>query len=78
MHWACAITSGLPPQYPQQHPQSDLEFLYWGMNWDIEHYMYGGVSFYHLRKLHQALTGDMPEPRTLLGAWREMVAIWRR
>jgi fatty acid desaturase len=54
------------------------EFLYWRMNWHIEHHMYAGVPCYNLKKLSREIAGDMPEPRTLLEAWREMGEIWRR
>ena len=30
-----------------------LEFLYWNMNWHLEHHMYAGVPCYNLKKLHQ-------------------------
>ena len=53
-------------------------FLYWRMNWHTEHHMYAGVPCYHLRKLARAIATDMPEPRTLIGAWREMLATWKR
>ncbi|MBZ0302104.1 MAG: fatty acid desaturase [Anaerolineae bacterium] len=55
-----------------------LEFLYWRMNWHTEHHMYAGVPCYNLKKLHQELAADMPEPRTLVSAWREMRETWRR
>jgi fatty acid desaturase len=55
-----------------------VEFLYWHMNWHTEHHMYAGVPCYNLNKLYQAIAHDMPEPRTLLGAWQEMRAIWQR
>jgi fatty acid desaturase len=55
-----------------------LGFLYWHMNWHTEHHMYAGVPCYNLKKLHDEVADDMPEPRTLLGAWREMREIWRR
>ncbi len=54
------------------------EFLYWRMNWHTEHHMYAGVPCYNLKKLHHEIAHDMPEPRTLIGAWREMRAIWQR
>lgn len=54
------------------------EFLYWRMNWHLEHHMYAGVPCYNLKKLHRLVADDMPEPRTLLGAWREMREIRRR
>jgi fatty acid desaturase len=55
-----------------------LEFLYWRMNWHTEHHMYAVVPCYNLKKLHQAVADDMPTPRTLLGAWREMRETWQR
>ncbi len=55
-----------------------LEFLYWHMNWHIEHHMYAAVPCYNLRKLNNLVADDMPEPRTLVGAWKEMRKIWRK
>jgi fatty acid desaturase len=54
------------------------EFLYWHMNWHIEHHMYVGIPCYNLEKLSQEIADDMPEPRTLVEAWREMHETWRR
>ena len=54
-----------------------VEFLYWHMNWHTEHHMYAGVPCYNLKKLHAEVKDDMPVPRTLTGAWREMLDIWR-
>ena len=55
-----------------------VEFLYWHMNWHIEHHMYAGVPCYSLRKLHLELKDDMPTPRTLFSAWQEMLSTWQR
>ena len=55
-----------------------LEFLYWRMNWHCEHHMYAGVPCYNLKKLSKVIADDMPEPRTLRSAWREMLATWHR
>ena len=55
-----------------------LEFLYWRMNWHLEHHMYAGVPCYNLKKLYQEVAHDMPEPRTLRSAWREMLNTWNR
>ncbi len=55
-----------------------LEFLYWRMNWHLEHHMYAGVPCYNLKKLGRVIAHDMPEPRTLRSAWREMLTTWRR
>ena len=54
------------------------EFLYWHMNWHLEHHMYAAVPCYRLKRLHRAIAGDMPAPRSLFGAWREMRETWRR
>ena len=54
-----------------------LSFLYWHMNWHIEHHMFAGVPCYNLKKLHEEIKFDMPEPRTLFGAWKEMIETWR-
>ena len=55
-----------------------VSFLYWRMNWHTEHHMYAGVPCYNLKKLSQAIAHAMPEPRTLIGAWREMLEIRRQ
>ena len=55
-----------------------LEFLYWRMNWHTEHHMYAGVPCYNLKKLSKVIAQDMPKPRTLRSAWREMGETWRR
>jgi len=54
------------------------EFLYWRMNWHTEHHMYAGVPCYNLKKLSREIADDMPQPRTLVGAWREMRMAWNR
>ena len=54
------------------------EFIYWRMNWHLEHHMFAGVPCYNLNKLHRAVAHDMPQPRTFFGAWREMREAWRR
>ena len=54
------------------------EFLYWHMNWHTEHHMFAGVPCYNLAKVHELVKDDMPKPRTLIGAWREMLETWRR
>ena len=54
------------------------EFLYWHMNWHLEHHMYAAVPCYNLKKLHQMVADDMPQPRTLVGAWKEMRQTWHQ
>ena len=52
------------------------EFLYWHMNWHLEHHMFAAIPCYNLKKLHHAVARDMPEPRTFFGSWREMRQAW--
>jgi len=53
-------------------------FLYWRMNWHLEHHMYAAVPCYNLKRLYKAVADDMPKPRTLIGAWKEMRETWKR
>ena len=55
-----------------------FEFLYWHMNYHVEHHMYAAVPCYNLPKLHRVIANDLPEQKTLLGAWREMRATFKR
>ena len=47
------------------------EFLYWNMNWHLEHHMFAAVPCYNLKKLHKTVARDMPKPRTLIESWAE-------
>ncbi len=51
------------------------EFLYWHMNWHLEHHMFAAVPCYNLKKLYEAVAEDMPKPRTLIGSWQEMLEV---
>jgi fatty acid desaturase len=53
-------------------------FLYWRMNWHLEHHMFAAVPCYNLKRLHRTVAADMPKPRTLVGAWKEMRTTWKR
>ncbi|MDP7137642.1 MAG: fatty acid desaturase [SAR324 cluster bacterium] len=55
-----------------------FSYFYWHMNWHIEHHMYAGVPCYNLKKLNLILAEHMPKPRTLIGAWKEMLKISKR
>jgi Na+-transporting NADH:ubiquinone oxidoreductase subunit F len=49
-------------------------YLYWNMNYHVEHHMYPLVPYHALGKLHAAVKDDMPTPYpSLLAAWREIV-----
>ena len=40
--------------------------------------MFAGVPCYNLKKLYYEVADQMPEPRTLVGAWQEMRETWFR
>lgn len=53
-----------------------FRFLYWHMNFHIEHHMYAAVPCYNLAKLHRAIRHDLPpSPSGLVAAWKEIIAI---
>jgi fatty acid desaturase len=39
-----------------------MRFLYWNMNYHVEHHMYAAVPFYNLPKLSEALAADLAKP----------------
>lgn len=56
-----------------------IRFLYWHMNYHIEHHMYAAVPCYNLKKLHEAIKYDLaPCPHGIIATWREIAAIQRR
>ncbi len=49
-------------------------FLYWNMNYHVEHHMFPLVPFHALPRLHEAIKDDCPPPYpSLLAAWREII-----
>ena len=55
-----------------------LRFLYWQMNYHIEHHMYAAVPCYNLGRLHRMIRHDLPPtPSGLVGVWREINTILR-
>jgi fatty acid desaturase len=52
------------------------EFLYWNMNWHLEHHMYASVPCYNLKKLHRLISNECPKPKNLFGTWKEMREIY--
>ncbi|MCE0497549.1 MAG: NADH:ubiquinone reductase (Na(+)-transporting) subunit F [Methylacidiphilales bacterium] len=55
-------------------------YLYWNMNYHVEHHMFPLVPYHVLPKLHAAVKDDMPTPYpSLLASWREIIsAIFRQ
>ncbi len=54
------------------------QFIYWRMNWHLEHHMFAAVPCYNLKRLHRTVAADMPKPRTLVEAWKEMRMAWKK
>jgi fatty acid desaturase len=51
-----------------------FRFIYWEMNYHIEHHMFPMVPYHALGKLHQELKADMPKPySSLWEAYREII-----
>jgi fatty acid desaturase len=51
-----------------------LRFLYWNMNYHLEHHMFPMVPYYNLPKLHQVIKGDCPPAYpTLWATYREII-----
>lgn len=49
-------------------------YLYWNMNYHVEHHMFPLVPYHALPRLHEAVKDDCPTPYpSLLSAWREIV-----
>ena len=48
-------------------------FLYWNMNYHLEHHMYAAVPYYNLPKLRKEIEWDLPiATKSLLATWREV------
>lgn len=55
-----------------------LEFLYWHMNYHIEHHMFAAVPCYNLKKLHKAIEHDLPPcPEGLAATWKQIFEIMK-
>ena len=51
-----------------------LRFIYWNMNYHMEHHMYPMVPYHRLPELHEALKSDCPQPSaSLFHAWAEII-----
>ena len=56
-----------------------VRFLYWHMNFHIEHHMYAAVPCYRLGRLHKEIEFDLPpSPHGLIATWREIINILKR
>jgi MocE subfamily Rieske [2Fe-2S] domain protein len=49
-------------------------YLYWNMNYHVEHHMFPLVPYHNLPRLHEIVKPDMPAPYSgICQAWREIV-----
>jgi fatty acid desaturase len=56
-----------------------LRFLYFQMNYHIEHHMYAAVPCYNLKRLHAAIQADLPSSANgLIATWRELIPILKQ
>jgi fatty acid desaturase len=57
-----------------------LRFIYWNMNYHIEHHMFPMVPYHALPDLHKDLQPYMPRPSSgIIDAYREIIpALWRQ
>ena len=50
-----------------------FSFIYWKMEYHIEHHMFPMVPSYNLPKLHNVIKNQLPKPQTLFEAYREII-----
>jgi fatty acid desaturase len=56
-----------------------FRFLYWNMNYHVEHHIFPMVPYHALPKLHALVKNDLPPPYpNILSAYREIVPALRR
>jgi fatty acid desaturase len=56
-----------------------VQFLYWHMNFHIEHHMFAAVPCYNLARLHREIEHDLPpSPHGLVATWKEIAAIQKQ
>ena len=50
-----------------------FSFIYWKMEYHIEHHMFPSVPSYNLPKLHEAIKQQLPKPQTLFEAYKDII-----
>jgi fatty acid desaturase len=49
-------------------------WIYWNMNYHVEHHMFPMVPYHALPRLHALIKDDLPAPnRSILDGYREMI-----
>ena len=61
------------------HMNPVSRFIYWNMNYHVEHHMFPMVPYHRLPELHAAIRHDLPEPTPSIAAgYAEMWPVWMR
>ena len=50
-----------------------FSFIYWKMEYHIEHHMFPMVPSYNLPKLYEIIKDQLPEPQTLYSAYKDII-----
>ena len=50
-----------------------FSFIYWNMEYHIEHHMFPMLRSYNLPKLHEVIKHQLPKPQTLLEAYKKII-----
>ncbi|MFO1032926.1 MAG: fatty acid desaturase family protein [Hyphomicrobiales bacterium] len=54
-------------------------FIYWNMNYHVEHHMFPMVPYHALPRLHQLIKSDLPAPSpSIFACYKEMLPVWVR
>ena len=54
-------------------------FIYWNMNYHVEHHMFPMVPYHALPKLHKLIAHDLPAPNTSIwDAYKQILPAWGR
>jgi fatty acid desaturase len=54
-------------------------FIYWNMNYHIEHHMFPMVPYHALPRLHALIKNDLPAPtKSTWACYKEMIPVWKR
>ncbi len=55
-------------------------FIYWNMNYHVEHHMFPMVPYHQLPKLHDTIKHDLPSPHmSIIAAYKEVLpALWKQ
>lgn len=54
-----------------------IRLIYGGLDDHVDHHLFPSVPSRNLPKLHRLLERSLPEPRSMIGCWKEMFAIAR-